>query len=61
MEKFASRKLAVALFVILIEFLKGFGLSLPPESSDVIMNVAIAYLSGQSIIDTAVLFSKKKK
>ena len=59
MEKFASRKLVVALFVILIEFLKGFGLELPAESSQVIMNVAIAYLSGQSIVDTAVKLRKK--
>ena len=46
--KFLSRKFIVALILILIEVLRGFGLELPESSAGIIQTVAISYISGQS-------------
>jgi len=60
MEKLVSKKLTVVLLLIGLEFAKGFGLELPPESAKVIQTIAIAYLSGQSLIDTVIAYQNKK-
>ena len=60
MEKLISKKMIVVILLIGLEFAKGFGLELPPESAGVIQSIAIAYLSGQSVIDAVVAYQNKR-
>lgn len=59
MEKFVSRKFIVALGVLIIEVLKGYGLNLPQDSEATINFVAIAYLGGQSFVDAVLAYKTK--
>jgi hypothetical protein len=59
-EKFSSKKFTVAILLIVIEFLRGFGFDLPAESSQVIQTVAMSYLGGQSVVDAVIAFKTKK-
>ena len=58
--KFLSRKFIVALILILIEVLRGFGLELPESSAGIIQTVAISYISGQSFGDAVVAYKTKQ-
>jgi hypothetical protein len=55
-----SKKLTVAILVFAIEFVRGFGLELPPESYQAIQGVAMAYLGGQSLVDSVLAYKGKK-
>lgn len=55
-----SKKLAVALVVFGVIFAEGFGFILPVESKEVLMSTAIAYLSGQSLVDSVLAYKGKK-
>jgi hypothetical protein len=54
-----SKKLSVAFLVFTIHIVRGFGFELPPESYDVIMNIAMTYLAGQSFIDAVIAYKVK--
>jgi len=56
-----SKKMSVALLVIFIEVLRGYGVQLPVESYLAIEAITIAYLSGQSIVDVALAIKGVKK
>lgn len=56
-----SKKMTVAFIVFLVEFARGLGLELPPESYDTIMSVAMTYLAGQSFVDAVIAYKGKKR
>ena len=56
-----SKKLFVALLVLAIELLRGYGYELPPESYTMIMMVSMTYLGGQSLVDSVLAYKGIKK
>jgi len=60
MEKLISKKMTVVVLLIIMELAKGFGLELPVESSQMLQTIALAYLSGQSVIDAVIAWQNKR-
>ena len=58
-KNFSSKKFTIAVILIAMEFLRGFGFELPAESSQVIQTVAMSYLGGQSVVDAVIAYKKK--
>jgi hypothetical protein len=58
-KNFSSKKFTIAMALIMMEFLRGFGFELPAESSQVIQTVAMSYLGGQSVVDSVIAYKKK--
>lgn len=62
MEQFKSKKLVVALFYFVLEVVLGTGwISIPQESLEGLRTVIIAYLTGQSFIDSILVWKSGKK